>query len=163
VIRKLLAALVFAVALPAAAVDESILIQTAPDGRYSVWHSRGETALTGDDIAALEGAAHTGGAMPLETAAVPASAVETKGGVVITQHAATRDRTLLVDHDACGGTKLWHSEGDIALTDEQLTELVISALPTGGKSVRIGDSVAKAYTIPIGVVVVIWQRVKRNP
>lgn len=162
-IRKFFAALLAAVALPAAAVDESILIQTGPDGRYTVWHSKGEAALADDEVANLEAAARTGGAMPIATSAGPASAVETRTGVIITLAAATRDRTLYVDHDACGGVKVWHSEGPVALTDDQLTELVIAALPTGGKSVRIGDRVAKAYSTPIGVIAVIWQRVKRNP
>jgi hypothetical protein len=47
------------------------------------------------------------------------------------------------------------------LTDEQMTDLVLSALPDGGKRVSIGSNYAKAYSVELGVVAVIWAPVQR--
>jgi hypothetical protein len=146
-----------------AAADNTLLIRLEPDGRYTVWHSKGETALAEGEVLALEASATPQGGEPMQTSAGLASAAVTKEGTVISLPDAKRDKTLLIDRDACGGVKVWHSEGTTSLTDAQITDLVVSALPGGGKSIALGTSLAKAYSTNYGVMVVIWTRAERRP
>lgn len=146
-----------------ASADNTLLIKLEPDGRYTVWQSTGETALAEGEVLALEASATPQGGEPMQTSAGLASAAVTKDGVVISVPAAQRDKALLIDRDACGAVKLWHSAGPTALTDDQITELVVSALPGGGKSIALGTSLAKAYSTDLGTMVVIWARAERRP
>ena len=158
-----LLAVVFAAlfALPAAAEDTALLIQVRPDGRYTVWHAGGQSPLSEDEIGALEASAKPEGGRSMLTAAGMVRAFDTPNGVLIRLPALGPDRSLLIDHDGCGGIKVWHDQGDVDLTEGELTELVLSALPEGGKNVVLGKYHAKAYSTKIGVIAAIWQPVPR--
>ncbi len=144
-------------ALPAAAEDTALLIQLRPDGRYTVWRADGLSLLSDDEIGALEASAKPEGGRNMLTAAGLARAFETPNSVLIRLPAPSPDRALLIDHDGCGGITIWHDRGDVNLTEDELTELVLSALPEGGKNVVLGQHHAKAYTTKIGVVAAIWR------
>ena len=123
-------------ALPAAAEDTALLIQIRPDGRYTVWYAGGQTPLGDDEIGALEASARPEGGRSMLTAAGLAQAFETPNGVLIRLPALGPDRSLLIDHDGCGGIKVWHDRGDVNLTEDELTELVLSALPARASEAR---------------------------
>jgi hypothetical protein len=145
----------------AEAADNTLLIQLQKDGSYLVWHSEGRTQLSDDELTSLSASARPEGGEPILTTAGPASAFEIPRAVLVVLADAKSDRKLLIDRDACGGVRLWHAEGATSLTDDQLTELVLSALPDGGKRVSIGSNYAKAYSTELGVVAVIWAPVER--
>lgn len=149
-----------ALAFPAAAEDTALLIQIQPDGRYQVWHAGGQSPLNEDEILALEAGASPEGGRSLVTAAGLARAYDTPNGVLIRLPAFGPDRALLIDRDGCGGIKVWHSRGTVNPTDDELTELVLTALPEGGKRVTVGIFHAKAYSTKFGVIAAIW---KPNP
>jgi hypothetical protein len=149
------------IGLGAFAADNSLLIQLGPDGRYRVWHSEGVTNLTEDEVLTLAAGAKPAGGDPLRVAAGTARAFQTEQGVIIEIADATTDGKLLVDRDECGAIKTWHSDGATKLTDDEVTELVISALPGGGRRVDVGGNFAKAFIAPLGYPVVIWKPVVR--
>lgn len=163
--RNTIAAIVLAAsALAANAADNLLLIQHEASGGFKVWHAEGETQLADVELQTLEASAKPGGGEPVQTAAGPARAFETESGVIVVEvPAALHDKTLMIDRDACGGAKIWHSVGTTVLSDEHLTELVIAALPGGGKTIMLGGNRAKAYTTRLGVVAIIWPPVKRKP
>lgn len=148
--------------LAANAADNTLLIQIEPSGKYRVWHTEGENMLDEEDVHALTDVATAEGGEPVRTAAGMASARRTPNGIVVSLHDKQVDNRLLIDRDDCGGTKLWHSEGATLLRDEELTELVLTALPEGGERMKIGDRYARAFTGRIGVVAVLWEPVKRK-
>jgi hypothetical protein len=156
-----LATLLLLAASIAAAADNSLLIQVEPGGGYRVWHSEGATNLSEDEILLLAAGATPEGSALQPVSAGPARARQTGNGVIIEIPAAASDGKLLVDRDACGAIKVWHADGETRLTEEQITELVISALPGGGRRVNIDGRYAKAFIMPLGYAVVIWQPVKR--
>lgn len=149
-----------ALALPAAAEDTALLIQLQPDGHYRVWHAGGPATLSEDEVLALEASAMPEGGRQIVTSAGLARAFDTPNGVLIRLPALGPDRTLLIDRDGCGGIKVWQSQGTVRPTEEELTELVLTALPEGGKRVSVGRLHAKAYSTKFGVIAVIW---KPNP
>ncbi len=151
-----------AAALPAHAADNTLLIQIEPDGRYKVWHTEGATHLDDEELLDLAASARPEGGETQATSAGPARAFAVKEGVLVVVADAPSDKTLLIDRDECGGVKLWHSEGATQLTDEQLTELVLSALPGGGKNLRLGENLAKAFAGRIGVTATIWKPAVRR-
>lgn len=150
----------FAVA-SASAADNNLLIQLGPDGHYVVWHAEGTTQVSEDEALLLAASATPEGGPPQRIAAGMARAMQLEHGVVIEIIDARTDPRLLVDRDECGAIKLWHSEGATQLSDDQLTELAISALPGGGRSVDLGGRYAKAFVTPLGYSVVIWKPVAR--
>lgn len=151
------AAIAALLTFPAAAEDTALLIQVRPDGRYTVWHAGGQSPLGEEEIGALEASARPEGGRSMLTAAGLARAFETPNGVLIRLPALGPDRALLIDHDGCGGIKVWHDRGEVNLTEDELTELVLSALPEGGKNVVLGQYHAKAYSTKIGVIAAIWR------
>ena len=150
-------------ALAASAVDNTLLIQQEPGGRFKVWHIEGETNLTDHELDVLEVSATPEGGAPIETSAGPARAFQTPDGILISVPGAPRDKALLVDRTGCGNVSVWHSAGATSLTDEQLTELVMAAVPGGGKRVTIGELHAKPYLTRIGVIATLWKPAKRRP
>lgn len=160
-LRLIAAAFAVLLAFPAAAEDTALLVQLRPDGRYTVWHAGGQSPLSEDEIGALEASARPEGGRSMLTAAGMARAFETPNGVLIRLPALGPDRSLLIDHDGCGGIKVWHDRGEVNLTEDELTELVLSALPEGGKNVVLGKYHAKAYSTKIGVIAAIWRPVAR--
>lgn len=158
---RLVAAIVFAVlSLPVAAEDTALLVQLQPDGRYRVWHAGAPSPLGEEEILALEAGARPEGGRTTMTAVGLAQAFDTPQGVLIRLPALGPDRTLLIDRDGCGGIKVWHAQGTVHPTEEELTELVLTALPEGGRRVTVGRLHAKAYSTKIGVIAVVW---KPNP
>lgn len=161
---RLAAVAVAAAALPtAAAEDAALLIQIQPDGRYQVWHAGDQSPLSEDELLSLEAGATPEGGRSLVTAAGLARAYDTPNGVLIRLPALGPDKALLIDRDDCGGIKVWHSQGTVHPTDDELTELVLSALPGGGKRVAVGKLHAKAYSTKIGVIAVVWKPTPRHP
>lgn len=159
--RALLATIFLLAANAAAAADNGLLIQTVPGGGYRVWHTEGATNLSEDEILMLAAGATPEGSELQRISAGPARAFQTGNGVIIELPEAAADRRLLVDRDACGAVKVWHSDGTTQLSDDQLTELVLSALPGGGRPVKVDGNYAKAFITPLGYAVVIWAPVKR--
>ncbi|MCC6659050.1 MAG: hypothetical protein IT512_12775 [Rhodocyclaceae bacterium] len=159
--RLLVAVFAALLSLPVSAEDTALLIQLRPDGRYAVWHAGGKSPLGEEEISALEATARPEGGRPTLTAAGLAQAFETDKGMLIRLPALGPEKTLLIDHDGCGGIKVWHAQGDVNLTEDELTELVLSALPEGGKNIVLGRYHAKAYTTKIGVIAAIWKPVAK--
>jgi len=145
----------------ASAVDNALLIQVEPGGGYRVWHSEGATKLAEEEILMLAAGATPGGSALQPVSAGPARAFQTGNGVVIELPEAATDRRLLVDRDACGAIKVWHAEGETKLNDEQISDLVISALPGGGRPIKVDGRYAKAFITELGYAVVLWAPVKR--
>lgn len=161
IIKLLTAAAVCLAAVPALAADNTLLIQIAETGKFRVWHTAGESAINEDEAVALAISARPEGGEKLRTSAGLASAVETKNGVVVTLHEKQHDKVLLIDRDDCGGVKLWHGEGTTSLSDEQLTELVLTALPAGGERLTLGENFARGYTTRLGIIALLWKPVRR--
>lgn len=145
------------VSLPVRAADNTVLIQMEQDGKFKVWHTEGSARLTEDETIDLAASALPEGGKTMLTSAGPARAFETEKGTVIVISGGDTEKRLLAESDACGHVKLWHAEGATSLTDEQLMELVLSALPDGGRNILVGNRYAKAYSMSIGVMVVLWE------
>ncbi len=161
--RRLLVALagVLAAGLALAAGDNALLIQTQPGGGYTVWHADGTTQMSDEEIMQVAASATPEGGPVQAVSAGKARALQTEAGVIIEFPDLPRDRRLLVDRDACGAIKLWHADGETQLTEDQITELVMAALPGGGRRVNLGDRYAKSFVTPMGYAVVIWAPVRR--
>lgn len=156
-LRQALAGLMTALAcIGAFAADDVLLIQQGPQG-FVVWHTEGDSRLDDDTVLELMASAQPEGGAPLMTAHGPAQAYVLQEGVLIRLPAAPRDKALLVDRDACGHIQLWHAEGPTQLTDAQLTEIVMSALPEGGPRLRLDGRYAKAFLGRLGVTVTLWK------
>lgn len=158
----LVAAIVAAAAAAHAEDDKALLIQVAKDGGFRVWHSAGATSLNDDEALALAASAKPDGGETIETDAGPAKAYDTTQGVVVEVPGAKTDHALLIDRDNCGAVKVWHSEGATNLNDDQLTELMLTALPGGGASVPLGDKLGRSYTTELGVIALIWKPILRG-
>lgn len=141
----------------AVAADTPLLIQLQPDGKYRVWHTEGDTHLSDDELLTLAASARPEGGEPMEVSAGPARAFELPQAVLIEIPGAPADKALLLDRDECGGIKVWHDAGATQLSEDQLTELVLTAVPGGGKRVMVGKDYAKAFTTRLGVVAMIWK------
>lgn len=145
------------------AADHTLLIQMEREGKFRVWHAAGETNLSERELLLLEASAAPGGGPAVATGQGPARAYETPAGILIVVADAQRDKTLLLDREACSALKAWHSEGATQLSDDQLAELVVTATPDGGPAIMIGSYRAKAHTTRLGVMVVLWPPLKRRP
>ena len=143
------------------AADTTLLIQTAADGSFRVWHSEGESALSENELLILEGTATPTGSPPLPTRFGPARAYETAGGIVVELPEAPRDKALLLDHDACTAITAWHTGGDAGLTGDQLADIFLSAAPDGGRNLLIGGRMVKAFSTRLGVKAVFWTPLKK--
>lgn len=153
-------ALLAAASFAAHAAGLAILIQTEPGGQYRYWYNDGATHLSSDELVDLWASALPGGGQPQETSAGPARAFETPRGIVVELAAAAADKALLLDRDDCGAVKVWHSGGSHALSEDQIADLLINALPEGGKPIAVGGQLAKSYLTKLGVVVVQWKPAK---
>lgn len=150
-------------AFPAAAADNALLIQLQQDGSYRVWHTEGASNLPEPELLELEASARPEGGEMQQTSAGRAQAFEMKDGVAIELPDAPSDKRLLLERDLCGGLKVWHAEGITKLSDDDMTELALTALPDGGKRIRVGDYHARGYSTRIGVIAVIWKPSQRPP
>ncbi|MDX9994476.1 MAG: hypothetical protein RBS28_04060 [Rhodocyclaceae bacterium] len=154
--KRLLCVLAAACVLPAWAEDNVLLVRQGPDG-FTVWHTEGESELSEDELLDIMATATPEGGTEVETPVGPARAFELPAGIMVRLPAAPRDNALLVDRDACGHVVVWHAAGATQLTDTELTEAVLSALPEGGPRIRLGDRYAKAFIGRLGVTVTLWK------
>jgi hypothetical protein len=145
------------IATSAAADDNVLLIQMQPGGRYLVWHTEGESRITDDEAMELEFTARPGGGAEMQTSAGPARAHESSDGVTIRLSAAKEDNALLIDRDNCGHIRLWHAAGATNLPEDQITDIVMSALPGGGKRLTVGSYHVKAFITKLGVTATLWK------
>lgn len=158
---RFFAALLLCLAATAQAEDNVLLVQTGPQG-FVVWHTEGRSQLSDDDVIDLMATATPGGGQETPTPLGPARAYEIEEGVMIRLLAAQSDRALLVDRDACGHVHLWHAEGTTRLTDDQLSAVVMSALPEGGPRIRLNGKYAKGFIGKLGVTITLWDAPRRN-
>ncbi|MDP1524497.1 MAG: hypothetical protein Q8M20_01680 [Rhodocyclaceae bacterium] len=152
---KLLFIVGLGVAAAVAAADNVLLIQTGPAG-FTVWHVEGSSVLPDDDVIDIMATARPEGGEIIKTPLGPAQAFQLADGVMIGLPEAPRDRAWLVDRDACGHIHLWHAEGTTQLTDAQLSDIYMSALPEGGPRLRLGAQYAKGFIGKLGVTVTLW-------
>lgn len=155
-LRRISFMLMAALAAGSAAADGPLLIQLQKDGGYKVWTSEGAGPVSEEELMALEASARPDGGEIVETEAGPGRAYEAADGIVVVLPRLRKDGSLLLDRDACGHIKVWHAEGRARLTDEQLTELFLAAVPGGGPRIKVGGDYAKAFLTRLGVVVVLW-------
>jgi hypothetical protein len=153
--------LLMCAALPLRAEDNVLLIQTGPQG-FTVWHTEGQNQLPDDDVIELMATATPEGGKETPTPLGPARAYEMSEGIVIRLLGAQYDKSLLVDRDACGHVHLWHADGTTQLTDAQLTDIVLSALPEGGPRLRLNGTYAKGFTGKLGVTATLWKVTVKN-
>jgi hypothetical protein len=140
------------------AADNVLLIQLQEGGGYKVWHTEGESTLSEDEVMDLEVTATPQGGVETPTSAGPARAYETATGVMIKLLAAPRDNAVLIDRDGCGHVRQWHAAGATNLTDEQITDIFISALPEGGKRLTVDKYYVKAFITKLGVTATLWDK-----
>lgn len=138
------------------ASDNVLLIQLRPGGGFTVWHTEGESQLSDEEVMTLEAAAKPGGGEEIPTSFGPARAYENNDGVTIRLPAARNDKALLLDRDNCGHVRLWHAAGTTTLSEDQLTDIFMSALPEGGKRLTVGGYHVKAFITPFGVTATLW-------
>lgn len=153
---RLACLLAAAIALPVSADDNVLLVRQGPEG-FVVWHTEGESQLSDDELLEIMATATPEGGEQVDTPVGPARAYELPAGILVRLPAAPRDNALLVDRDACGHIIVWHADGPGQLTDTELTEAVMSALPEGGPRLRLGDRYAKAFIGRLGVTVTLWK------
>lgn len=141
----------------AGAADNVLLIQLRAGGGFTVWHTEGESQLGEDEVMELEVTARPGGGALMKTSAGPARVYESDQGVTISLSEAKQDKTLLIDRDDCNHARVWHAAGATNLSDDQIADIFMSALPGGGKRITVGDYYVKAYTTKLGVTATLWK------
>ena len=153
------AGLVFVLsAASAMAQTNNLLIQMQPGGGFRVWHGDGPSVLSDDEVMLLDSLAEPRGSAPITTSLGAARARSTEQGVVIELADATADKALLVDRDACGHLKTWHSEGRMQISENQAIDLVMAAVPGGGPRMVLDEQHhAKSFLTNLGVMVAIWR------
>ena len=140
----------------ALAADNVLLIQTGPKG-FTIWHNEGDSRLEDDEILEIMVTATPEGGEVVATTLGPARAYEIPEATLIRLLAVRGgDDALLVERDACGHVKAWHAAGKAQLTEEQVTEAVLTALPGGGRRLMFGDNYAKGFIGPLGVTLTLW-------
>jgi hypothetical protein len=160
-VRVLAFLVALAVSSVAAAADNVLLIQWRAGGGFTVWHTEGESQLSDEEAMELEATAKPSGGDEMQTGAGPARAYETPDGVTIRLPAARTDKTLLLDRDNCGHIRIWHGAGTASLSDDEIADVFMSALPGGGKRLTLGDLHVKAFITPLGVTATLWKASKK--
>lgn len=157
-----LAVLACLASLAAGAEDNVLLIQSGPTG-YTVWHAEGESRLSDDEVLEIMATAKPEGGDAVLTPLGPARAYEVADATLIRFPAVTGtgDSALLVERDACGHIKIWHAAGTRQLTDDQVAEALLTALPGGGKRLVFDDHYAKGFVNNLGVTVTLWRIPRR--
>ena len=159
-------AILFLVALmtlsTAIAADNVLLIQLQAGGGFRVWHTEGESSLSDDEVMELEVTAKPGGGAVTPTSAGPARVFDSADGVTISLLDAKNDKALLLDRDDCNHVRVWHAAGATNLSEDQVADIFISALPGGGKRITIGDYHVKAFVTRLGVIATLWNAAARK-
>jgi hypothetical protein len=144
------------------AADNVLLIQLQAGGGFRVWHTEGESRLSDDEIMELEVTARPGGGAVTPTSAGPARVFESAEGVTISLLEAKHDKTLLIDRDDCNHVRVWHAAGATNLSEDQIADIFISAVPGGGKRITVGGYHVKAFVTKLGVIATLWQVAARK-
>ena len=159
-------AILFLVALmtlsTAIAADNVLLIQLQAGGGFRVWHTEGESSLSDDEVMELEVTAKPGGGAVTPTSAGPARVFDSADGVTISLLDAKNDKALLLDRDDCTHVRVWHAAGATNLSEDQVADIFISALPGGGKRITVGDYHVKAFVTKLGVIATLWNAAARK-
>lgn len=71
--------------------------------------------------------------------------------------ANSADNVLLIDRDDRNHVRVWHSAGATNLSDEQITDIFMSALPGGGRRITVGEYHVKAFITKLGVTATLWR------
>ena len=118
--------------------------------------------MSDDEVLLLDSLAEPRGGEVVKTSLGSARARHTEQGVIIELLDRNEDKALLVDHDSCGHLKTWHADGATPISEDQITDLVISAVPGGGpRQVLDAERLAKAFLTNLGVMVAVWRPPKR--
>ncbi len=141
----------------ASAADNVLLIQLRAGGGFTVWHTEGESQLTDDEIMELEVTARPGGGAVVPTSAGPARVYESGEGAMISLPEAKHDKALLIDRDDCNHVRVWHSAGATSLSEDEIADIFMSALPGGGKRITVGNYYVKAFVTKLGVTATLWR------
>lgn len=72
------------------------------------------------------------------------------------------DNTLLIQIQDNGKYRVWHTEGDSVLNEDEAVALAISARPEGGEKLQTGAGLASAVQTKNGVVVTLHQKPHDN-
>jgi hypothetical protein len=155
-VRAALCLALLLAATAASAADNVLLIQLQAGGGFRVWHTEGESRLSDDEIMELEVTAKPGGGEVTPTSAGPARVFESGDGVTISLLDAKNDNTLLIDRDDCNHVRVWHAAGATNLTEDQIADIFMSALPGGGKRLGVGPYHVKAFITKQGVTATLW-------
>lgn len=139
------------------AADNVLLIQLRVGGGFTVWHTEGESQLSDDEVMALEVTARPGGGEVMPTSVGPARVHESDQGVTISLPEAKHDKTLLIDRDDCNHIRVWHAAGPTQLSEDQIADIFMSALPGGGKRLSVDGYLVKAFTTKLGVTATLWK------
>jgi hypothetical protein len=161
-LRRIAATLACLAAPVLHAEDNVLLIQTGPQG-FVVWHTEGKSRISDDEALETMASARPEGGDAVMTSLGPARGYELPVGVLIRLPEAKSDKALLVDRDACGHIHMWHAEGETQLSDAELTEIVMSALPEGGRRLTLGSRYVKGFITPLGVTATLWKIPGRTP
>ncbi len=156
VVRAALCLALLLAATAASAADNVLLIQLQAGGGFRVWHTEGESRLSDDEIMELEVTARPGGGEVTTTSAGPARVYESGEGVTISLLEAKNDKTLLIDRDDCNHVRVWHAAGATNLSEDQIADIFMSALPGGGKRLSVGPYHVKAFVTKQGVTATLW-------
>ena len=96
------------------------------------------------------------------TSAGPARVDESGDGVTISLPDAKNDKVLLIDRDDCNHVRVWHGAGATNLSDDQIADIFMSALPGGGKRLTVGEYHVKAFITRQGVTATLWPAAARK-
>ena len=154
------AVLLLLAALAGHAADNVLLIQHGTAG-YTVWHSEGPTQLDDDVVLEIMASAEAEGGVEMTSPVGRARAFARGAAVEIRFSDLQGDNALLVDRDACGHIHVWHAAGARQVPEDQLTEIMLTALPGGGKRLRFGNEYVKGFIIDLGVTATFWQAAGR--
>ena len=138
-----------------------LLLQTGAQGT-TVWHTEGTSQLDDDAILEIIASATPEGGPELNTSLGSVRAYAVPEATLIRFAAVMEDNALLVERDACGHIKTWHAAGKTQLTAVEIDEILLTALPGGGKRLAFGDRYAKGFLNNLGVTVTLW-RIPRKP
>ena len=154
--KRLAGILLLLAGLTVQAADNVLLIQHGAGG-YTVWHSEGATQLDDDVVLEIMASAEAEGGVEMTSPVGRARAFARGAAVEIRFSDLQGDNALLVDRDACGHIHVWHAAGPRQVPEDQLTEIMLTALPGGGKRLRFGNEYVKGFVIELGVTATFWK------
>ena len=91
-----------------------------------------------------------------------AAAAALAAGALAAGAALAADNTLLIQIAEDGKYRVWHTEGDSVLNEDEAVALAISARPEGGDKLQTSAGLASAVQTKNGVVVTLHQKQHDN-